>query len=535
MSWKVSPSKKILPISNTVQTLNSSPGGKFHVPNVANEYERRLFGAPSASAFNINSPKMWPNEEQYACTSAKALQSFDYSLASTFGTNTFGRESKSANKKKQLASAGSPPVPPLLTNRPCSKHSPVKSNSITTGNIVVHNGSISELQLTLSQCGKLTLVDSKVLEKQSDVVKRSVKHHAKNMQKHVEWLKQGFHERESWHHREGLEPLGFDGNEEAGNNSSSMSVHTKSTVSQSANDSWLQLNPSSSQLSSTKKERNGFQDQQASYLSSLNVQSFSNSLNPFRAAHGGHGNIAYSRSMPKIVHPKDHMGYKDDLFVKTISSFNACIEPSFDIHKVPSKKEKSAQLFVRSKIQSIPPQASKPAMANLAAGLDHTNVKAWNSLASAFSNSRNEQFVAYTEAEMKDLKGELVVIRFLHKMYSECNGPEDDQQIAKLVQPLLQEIYDTVTQQGTLPGTSPIKVGALMKFQELRTEFGLLSVSSEVLLEAVIKFPTFFREFVRQVRAYRAAAHPYIYNMSMSIEDSISHFSKSQLGKTNAS
>lgn len=42
MSWKVSSSKHILPISNTIQTLSSSPGGKFHVPNVPIEYERRL-------------------------------------------------------------------------------------------------------------------------------------------------------------------------------------------------------------------------------------------------------------------------------------------------------------------------------------------------------------------------------------------------------------------------------------------------------------------------------------------------------------
>ncbi|RYH29988.1 hypothetical protein EON65_06620 [archaeon] len=424
-----------------------------------------------------------------------------------------------------------------------------------------------------------------------------------------------------------------------------------------ANDSWLQLNPSSSQLKSLKKGSSAFEDQQSSYLSSLNVHNFSNSLNPFRQAHGAHGNVSYSRSVPKIVRAMDNMDYKDDLFVKTISSFNACIEPSFDIHKVPSKKEVSNAIFQLTRkqivvyhtriveigsiirafrdskhstpglqgifvlhqafisatalctnpyilsrkqmyaiIESQIPWANResisrlllafdntntgyiryvrlscaliaclePAMANLAASLDHTDVKSWNSLASEFNESRNCSFFPYSEAEMKDLKGELVVIRFLHKLYSECNGyldqsvqsttapmmqlqdvaelfscctssSEDDQRIVKLVQPLLQEIYDTVTQRGTLPGTSPIKVGALMKFQELRTEFGLLSISSEVLLECVIKFPEFFREVVRQMRAYRAAAHPYIYNMSMSIEDSVSHFSQSQKSKTNAS
>ncbi|RYH29987.1 hypothetical protein EON65_06615 [archaeon] len=182
---------------------------------------------------------MWPSEEQYVSTSAKASQSFDYSLASTFGTNTFGRKSKSANKKKQLASAGSPPLAPLPSNRPCSKQSPIANSSVAPGNVVVHNGSVSELQQTLSQCGKLTLVDSKILEKQREIVKRSVNHHAKNLQKHVNWLKQGFHERESWHHHGGVENskvADIDSNEEIGN--SSMSVHTKSTMSQSGMQSY---------------------------------------------------------------------------------------------------------------------------------------------------------------------------------------------------------------------------------------------------------------------------------------------------------
>ena len=75
--------------------------------------------------------------------------------------------------------------------------------------------------------------------------------------------------------------------------------------------------------------------------------------------------------------------------------------------------------------------------------------------------------------------------------------------------------------------TSIIDVLHILKYGDLASIKTLPRISRDDLISAIKKHPSFLKEFIRQVRAFRQAAKPYLLFGSSSIEDSISQFNSS--------
>jgi hypothetical protein len=74
---------------------------------------------------------------------------------------------------------------------------------------------------------------------------------------------------------------------------------------------------------------------------------------------------------------------------------------------------------------------------------------------------------------------------------------------------------------------SIIDVLHILKYGDLASIKTLPRISRDDLISTIKKHPSFLKEFIRQVRAFRQAAKPYLLFGSSSIEDSISQFNSS--------
>eukprot|EP01039_Chlorochromonas_danica_P007213 gene7213-7979_t len=598
----------VLSTASTLQALNALPGGKYHIPVVAQDYESPLVGQPSKSMFNTNTPKMWPAEVQYPTTSSSRHKPFNASLAQSSDSHSFGSKSYRKNLRKQTSKQSLSPFP---ADHPCSKQQqllPSSSSSSSSpalppvGVVVVREGKSSALQETLSQCGRLRLVDQLEEKKTVKAVNRALRRRKAALEEHMAWLKQGYGNRESWHHLEN-DSLVKDGDRVP---SSSQSVATQSTLSQSEADSWIQLSSLTqgrlmSQVQTKNRELDD--DPQMAYLKDLQVQTFANSLNPFRITRAHqHQSVRFARRLPRTVKPTDSLDYKDNLFVRSTGNFNACIMPSLGIGSAPSQRELTKALFditrkqiicysariveigslirairdskhrtpglqaiftlhracisnatlstnpfllsrkqLHGVIQSELPWAEassidrlllafdntntgylrfvritgtllacfEPAMASLAVSLDRTGGKAWRQL-----------------PDYSELKAEVFVLRFLHRLYCECLG-FDDRDPTKSTSPeearmLVGDLQELLTCCSSSPEDEKSIEELLRPF--VQSCGAVDTISAEEMLTGLVQHEALLRDFIRQVKAFRVAAQPYILHPSKSIDDSITLF-----------
>lgn len=151
-----------------------------------------------------------------------------------------------------------------------------------------------------------------------------------------------------------------------------------------------------------------------------------------------------------------------------------------------------------------------------------------------------------TEVEWKDFRGEIFVIRFLHKMYSDCNGctqsmigkdpvmkledlkelftccvtsTDEESMMEKLLEPMLQYLLlklsgesltdsidrtQNITSDSLLAGS--LKAEKVLKYARLKSLFSQLVLDIDSLVDAVLVYPNVLREFIRQMRHFRKAA-----------------------------
>lgn len=590
----------VLSTASTLQALNALPGGKYNIPVVAQDYESPLISKPSKSLFNTNTPKMWPAEVQYPTTSSTRHKAFNSSLAQSSDSHSFGSKSHRKNLRKQTSKQSLSPFP---ADQPCSKQSSSSASSPAlppVGVVVVQEGKASALQETLSQCGRLRLVDQLEEKKTVKAVNRALRRRKAALEEHMAWLKQGYGNRESWHHLDN-DSLTKDVDKVP---SSSQTVATQSTLSQSEADSWIQLShlPQGRLSQVQTKSREVDEDPQMAYLKDLQVQTFANSLNPFRITRAHqHQSVRFARRLPRAVKPTDVLDYKDNMFVRSTGNFNACIMPSLDIGSAPSQRELTKALFditrkqivcysariveigslirairdskhstpglqaifalhracisnaalstnpfllsrkqLHGVIQSELPwvEASsidrlllafdntntgylrfvritgtllacfEPAMASLAVSLDRTGGKAWRQL-----------------PDYSELKAEVFVLRFLHRLYCECLG-FDDRDPTKAQHPeearmLVGDLQELLTCCSSSPEDEKSIEKLLRPFVQ---SIGAETISAEEMLTGLVQHEALLRDFIRQVKAFRATAQPYILHPSKSIDDSITLF-----------
>jgi hypothetical protein len=581
--------RHLMNMDTTLQKLHRQPGGKYHVSQTENPYQTRLLNQPSDSLFNKDTPKMWPAQNQYPRTS-RDLEESGRSL------------------------------------------SPLPSDSICSRSVALSSGQgPSALQQTLSQCGRLVLVDILQNDAAEGQLDAAVKQHKECLRGHARWLQRKCN-KPSYHLTSQTNSNATVASSSSSN--ASCSGASLSTMSQSvADSSWLQLDP--------LQTENAYDNDSSSLLEPLTS---SHSLNPFRSSARQHKNVRYARRLPRPIRVQDPTDYKDDVCVRTVSSFTAVLSPSFSIDQAPSRKEiatalkhltqkqilcyqtrvvevgalirglrdskhstpglqaifalheamiraaaLSANPFVLSRGQLMQILSSQlpwveeaalgrlllafdptntgfvrfvrlscallacfePAMANLAIALDKASARSWKQLLGLVGSdqSRASRAPPYTEEEFKELKGELVVLRFLHRLYSECSGyrtqspdctgpqieakmsvndisellicgstsPEDEFNMQSLLIPCIESL---------LPDS--LSNGHTLQHAGLRAILGTVNVTYEELTAALLHHPPVLNEFVRQLRAFRAAAKPFAFAGSHSIEDSISLYTASR-------
>jgi hypothetical protein len=80
-----------------------------------------------------------------------------------------------------------------------------------------------------------------------------------------------------------------------------------------------------------------------SFIGSVALSTVHNSENPFRRAANAssdtHGVVTHSRTMPRPAHLNDPLDYKDEMFIRSVGSFNACVKPELKIGGTPSRTE----------------------------------------------------------------------------------------------------------------------------------------------------------------------------------------------------
>ena len=128
--------------------------------------------------------------------------------------------------------------------------------------------------------------------------------------------------------------------------------------------SWLPLSPAeadgeeeavATRRSKSKSMTGGSVSSSGSSLSQDNLH---NSKNPFRSRRLQAGDtIRYCRQLPRLANDKDPLDYKDNMLVKSVHSYSACIQPSVGIHHVPSKKEVTDVLLQLTRKQILCYQA----------------------------------------------------------------------------------------------------------------------------------------------------------------------------------
>lgn len=583
-------------ITQVISSLKHSqePRSDCYVPPVV--------AAPSASAYNTYTPKLW------------ALQS----------------------------PQGSVPQPTAQKCPSTQSHSLVSSTPPSQ---------LSSLQSTLVECGRLSLARERDEQRKDQALEVALQKHKKAMVSHVNWM-QGSVSKESWHLTQDRSPPHRP--RPRAESSSNQSVHSMSTISQSQADSWLQL--SAAKRNSKKGDRDASRSILSGDLDTATVLDGAHSLNPFRRAHTSKSLVKQTRRRPRPINPLDSMDYKDDVFVRSSSAFNAVIQPSVLVGATPSQQEVSSALFAltrkqilsystrvvevgslirhlkdshhatpglqailslheacvaaaalstnpfilsRKQLHAVLEQqvpwlgaeavgrllmafdttntgyvrfvrltsttlaAFGPAMAALEASLDRSNIKAWKRLLGMAAGDDEDasapREAVFTEEEFKAIKPELLVVRFLHRLYCETAGcfaeaptdkssgtssnplmslfnlqelfsccsccPEDEKKITELLHPMLQEFLER-----KLPGIE-VNVKQLVHHDRLRVMLGNDGVTSEEIIEGLLRHTDLLKEFVRQVRAFRKAAQKFVLQPSKSIEDSLSHFASTHTSK----
>jgi hypothetical protein len=71
----------------------------------------------------------------------------------------------------------------------------------------------------------------------------------------------------------------------------------------------------------------------------MEVPNIHNSENPFRQAVRSKETIVYARSLPRQPNQIDPLDYKDEMSIRTMGNFNACIKPGVGIGSIPSQSE----------------------------------------------------------------------------------------------------------------------------------------------------------------------------------------------------
>lgn len=80
-----------------------------------------------------------------------------------------------------------------------------------------------------------------------------------------------------------------------------------------------------------------------SVIGSVSLSTIHNTENPFRRAANttsiSNGIISHNRSMPRPSHVNDPLDYKDEMFIRSVGNFNACVKPELKIGGTPSRTE----------------------------------------------------------------------------------------------------------------------------------------------------------------------------------------------------
>ena len=78
-------------------------------------------------------------------------------------------------------------------------------------------------------------------------------------------------------------------------------------------------------------------------MGNVSLKTCFNSENPFRRAAQSDSTsnvvVTHSRSLPRPAHPTDPLSYKDELFIRSVGSYNACVKPEVKIGATPSRSE----------------------------------------------------------------------------------------------------------------------------------------------------------------------------------------------------
>lgn len=105
---------------------------------------------------------------------------------------------------------------------------------------------------------------------------------------------------------------------------------------------------------SKSKPAHHLTDQTTLQLGQLHLTTLHSTLNPYRLRHGHNSPVVrYSRSTPAVTHPTDPLDYKDDIFIKTISRYNAILQPATGYQATPSRKEVTEALLKLTRKQIL--------------------------------------------------------------------------------------------------------------------------------------------------------------------------------------
>lgn len=181
----------------------------------------------------------------------------------------------------------------------------------------------------------------------------------------------------------------------------------------------------------------------------------------------------------------------------------------------------------------------EPAMASLAVSLDISSVQIVNQFESFNRSNKNELNM---QEYLKDVKAELLVIRFLHQLYCDVVGggnekrvsfsnltelmsccarcPEDEKRISALLMPFVEERLKM--------DALPIDAEQLLRHDRLQSLVGHQGVTIEELTGGLLHHRALLQEFIDQVKGFRLAARPFILRPSHSVDDALTMISSSK-------
>lgn len=336
---------------------------------------------------------MWPDSAKYPRHSA-IDPPFDSTLVTHASTHTFGHAGISNTLTKKIYKhKGVKPLSPLISSRPCSKdkqqHSHRRLNSDSASisswpSSSSHNNDnyndnfnqpLSDLQRALGyssdhpqqyhhvehECSQLTLTKARDHHRQDLLIDKSLDVHKQRMLDHIKWLTPTLPNINS--------PSSHEGNNNSNkhlqfssslysSSSTSLLSHQQNNKSTFSSSSKAISQSSSSAITKVKippSHRNP--DQIAQQLQQLGVVSIDTCINPFRRrlnVKGGPSSVVrYHRTRPTPLRPKDAMSYKDDVYIATMSHYNAVLQPDPMPGQVPSSKEVRTALLELTKKQIL--------------------------------------------------------------------------------------------------------------------------------------------------------------------------------------